>query len=45
MCRFGLYVDQWVKVFYATVWIDPNREFMQFRFEGDTYKIFTSEIR
>ena len=28
MCRLGLYVDQWVRVFYATVWIDPNCEFI-----------------
>ena len=28
MCRSRLYVDQWVRVFYSTVWIDPNHEFM-----------------
>ena len=38
-------MDQWVRVFYAIVWIDPNHEFMQFRFEGDIYRIFASEIR
>ena len=45
MCRSGLYMDEWVKVFYAIVWVDSSHEFIQFRFEGDTHKIFTSEIR
>ena len=45
MCRSGLYMDEWVRMFYATVWVDPSHEFIQFRFEGETHWIFTSEIR
>jgi hypothetical protein len=45
MCRSGLYIDEWVRVFYATVWDDPSHEFIQFRFESDTHRIFASEIR
>ena len=45
MCRSGLYMDEWVKVFYTTVWVDLSHEFIQFWFKGDTLRIFTSEIR
>jgi hypothetical protein len=27
----GKHVQQWVKVFYATVWIHPNREWFHFK--------------
>jgi hypothetical protein len=29
----GRYVEEWVQVFYAVVWIDPNHQWMGFRFE------------
>ena len=45
MCRLGLYMDEWVRVFYAIVWVDPSHEFIQFRFEGETYRILAFEIR
>ena len=45
MCRSGLYMDGWVRVFYAIVWVDPSHEFIQFRFEGETYRILASKIR
>ena len=38
-------MDGWVRVFYATVWVDSSHKFIQFRFEGDTHRIFASEIR
>ena len=44
MCRSSLYMDEWVRVFYAIVWVDPSHEFIQFYFEGETYKILASEI-
>jgi hypothetical protein len=31
----GRYVEEWVRVFYATVWIDPNHQWMRFRFERE----------
>ena len=37
-------MDEWVRMFYATVWVDPSHEFIQFRFEGETHWIFTSEF-
>ena len=45
MRKSGLYMDEWVRVFYAIVWVDPSHEFIQFRFEGETYRILASEIR
>jgi hypothetical protein len=29
----GRYVEEWVRVFYASVWIDPDHQWMRFRFE------------
>jgi hypothetical protein len=29
----GRYVEEWVRVFYATIWIDPDHQWMRFRFE------------
>nr|AGT15933.1 hypothetical protein SHCRBa_010_J05_R_20 [Saccharum hybrid cultivar R570] len=43
--RPGLYVEEWVKIFYSTVWIDPDHEFIQFMFRGEVYKLLTREIR
>ena len=45
MSRSGLYMDEWVIVFYATVWVDPSHEFIQFHFKGETYRILASTIR
>ena len=45
MCRSDLYMDEWVRVFYVIVWVDPSHEFIQFRFEGETYRILAFEIR
>jgi hypothetical protein len=28
-----IYVEEWVRVFYASVWIDPDHQWMRFRFE------------
>jgi hypothetical protein len=38
-------MEKWIRVFYATVWVDPAHDFFQFRFEGETYRIFSHEIR
>jgi hypothetical protein len=41
----GRYVEEWVRVFYATVWIDPNHHWMRFRFEREDVTITASQIR
>jgi hypothetical protein len=41
----GRYVEEWVRVFYATVWIDPNHHWMRFRFEREDVTITASLIR
>ena len=38
-------MDEWVRVFYAIVRVDLSYEFIQFRFEGETYRILASEIK
>jgi hypothetical protein len=34
----------WVRVFYATVWIDPDHHWMRFRFEREDVTITVSQI-
>jgi hypothetical protein len=41
----GRYVEEWVQVFYATVWIDPDHHWMRFRFEREDVIIHASQIR
>jgi hypothetical protein len=41
----GRYVEEWVRVFYASVWIDPNHQWMRFRFEREDVTIHASQIR
>jgi hypothetical protein len=38
------YVEEWVRVFYASVWIDPDHQWMWFRFERDDVNIHASQI-
>jgi hypothetical protein len=40
----GRYVEEWVRVFYATVWIDPDHHWMRFRFEREDVTIHASHI-
>jgi hypothetical protein len=39
------YVEEWVRVFYASVWIDPDNHWMRFRFEREDVTITASQIR
>jgi hypothetical protein len=39
------YVEEWVRVFYASVWIDPDHQWMRFRFEREDVTIHASQIR
>jgi hypothetical protein len=41
----GRYVEEWVRVFYTTVWIDPDHHWMRFRFEREDVTISASQIR
>jgi hypothetical protein len=41
----GRYVEEWVRVFYASVWIDPDHQWMRFRFEREDVTIHASQIR
>jgi hypothetical protein len=31
----GRYIEELVRVFYATVWIDPDHQWLRFRFERE----------
>jgi len=44
LSRSGRYVARWVRIFYATVWIDPNRDFIQFMYRGRARSISREEI-
>jgi hypothetical protein len=41
----GRYVEEWVRVFYASVWIDPDHQWMRFRVEREDVTIHASQIR
>jgi hypothetical protein len=41
----GRYIEEWVRVFYASVWIDPDHQWMRFRFEQEDVTIHASQIR
>jgi hypothetical protein len=38
------YVEEWVRVFYASEWIDPDHQWMRFRFEREDVTIHASQI-
>jgi hypothetical protein len=40
----GRYVEEWVRVFYASVWIDPDHQWMRFRFEREDVTIHANQI-
>jgi hypothetical protein len=41
----GRYVEEWVRVFYASVWIDPDHHWMRFHFKREDVTIHASQIR
>jgi hypothetical protein len=41
----GRYVEEWVRLFYASVWIDPDHQWMRFRFEREDVTLHASQIR
>jgi hypothetical protein len=40
----GRYVEEWVQFFYAFVWIDPDHQWMRFRFEREDVTLHASQI-
>jgi hypothetical protein len=40
----GRYIEEWVRVFYAIVWIDPDHQWMRFRFEREDVTLHASQI-
>jgi hypothetical protein len=41
----GRYVEEWVQVFYASILIDPDHQWMTFRFEREDVTLHASQIR
>jgi hypothetical protein len=41
----GRYTEEWVRVFYATVWIDPNHQWLRFRFAREDVTLHATQIR
>jgi hypothetical protein len=41
----GRYVEEWVRVFYASVWIDLDHQWMRFHFEREDVTLHASQIR
>jgi hypothetical protein len=40
----GRYAEEWVRVFHASVWIDPDHQWMRFRFEREDVAVHASQI-
>jgi hypothetical protein len=38
----GRYIEEWVRVFYATIWIDPDHQWMRFHFEREDVTLHAS---
>jgi hypothetical protein len=41
----GRYVEEWLRVFYATVWVDPYNQLMRFKFECEDVTLHAVQIR
>jgi hypothetical protein len=41
----GRYIEEWVRVFYATVWIDPDHQLLRFCFEREGVMLHATQIR
>jgi hypothetical protein len=41
----GRYIEEWVRVFYATMWIDHDHQWMWFHFEREDVSLHASQIR
>nr|ACS88371.1 putative protein [Coix lacryma-jobi] len=43
--RGGLYIEDWVRQFYASLWISPDHRFLHFAFRGRSYRLYSSRAR
>jgi hypothetical protein len=41
----GKYIEEWVRVFYATVWIDLDHQWLRFGFEREDVTLHATQIR
>ena len=41
----GLYVPSSVRQFYATLWIDPQHNYIHFEFRGKDYRLTSTRVR
>jgi hypothetical protein len=41
----GRYIEEWVRVFFAIVWIDPDHQWLRFRFEREDVTPHATQIR
>ena len=44
LSRSGRYMARWVRIFYATVWIEPSRDYIKFMFRGRPRILSWAEI-
>ena len=40
-----LYVPSWVRQFYASLWIDPQHNYIHFAFRGRDYRLTSTRVR
>jgi hypothetical protein len=43
--RTGRYVANWVKEFYASLWIDPGHKYIHFAFRGHECRLYITRVR
>ena len=43
--RIGLYVPSWVWQFYASLYVDPQHNFIHFSFRGRDYRVMSFRAR
>ena len=44
LTRTHKYVPDWVKIFFATLWIPRGRQYIEFMFRGDRQRLYREEI-
>ena len=44
LTRAHEYVPDWVKIFFATLWIPQGRQYIEFMFRGGHHRLYREEI-
>ena len=44
LTRAHEYVLDWVKIFFANLWIPRGRQYVKFMFRGDRHRLYKEEI-